>query len=757
MKKVFYLLLLLVASCTSYSQAPLGNKKSIVYALNLIGADSGIVFKSCIVDTTAANRGYLDTLPGVMFRDCSNNIWQRSGNARFWIRLKDTLRVLPPLVIIDSSNGYKYLKDTASATGAASTDSLHQVLERGNSSTLGMTLNRALTKFFAGGYGTNYSGIWFGDGPHDFTGTGVVGDNMGNLFHFATNKLQYDVGGFTMIQSANGLSLVPYNYASNSALFLPATSSTRVPIRYQLGADSLTSPVAGAIEPTNTNLYFTTADGVRHSLLSRINGIKQIGNSPNKFGASLIQDSLVLQPANADYPGIISAEAQEFTGNKTFLGNTYIAGTLDVGDNAYYNANVAFSVNSSRLNLFNMYDASANPLFTLKQTGRIGISNYVPEAKLHIKTYGIGTGQQDSSGIILDNPKQATSNSDLQNSPAIVWRGSSFVRGTTNTPVFPTHVPLVVPSDWRAYVKADSNYNGNAEKSKWVLEHKYAQRLYPSLALDSNWTEKFSVDYSGRITANFLTLYSDATVAGNISANSITTNSITAGNINAYNYALSGNTGDAGQFLMATGGGGQTWGSTDTVAANPGAFQTHYQANGTLGNVYRYKALMGQQTAATGITTGSLTVGQVYTIDTYNSGDDFSNMALISGTINTTGAIFQAINADPISWAAASSLSHTNLPYFVVLQNTLPGTISYTYNGVGDYSFHIDDIFLETKTIVTIGPGFYYAGTGYTYTYYANRADNSNIHIQTGTETVGVSLVDDAFPRLVPITIEIYP
>lgn len=60
-----------------------------------------------------------------------------------------------------------------------------------------------------------------------------------------------------------------------------------------------------------------------------------VGSSPNASGASAAGDMLTLQPADSNFPGIVTTSSQTFSGDKTFLGNIYAAnltGTI-VGSN----------------------------------------------------------------------------------------------------------------------------------------------------------------------------------------------------------------------------------------------------------------------------------------------------------------------------------------------------------------------------------------------------------------------------------------
>jgi hypothetical protein len=60
--------------------------------------------------------------------------------------------------------------------------------------------------------------------------------------------------------------------------------------------------------------------------------IGAVGSTPNAFGATIVSDTtsrtIVLEPADATHPGIVTAGAQTFGGDKTFAGNTTLNGTL---------------------------------------------------------------------------------------------------------------------------------------------------------------------------------------------------------------------------------------------------------------------------------------------------------------------------------------------------------------------------------------------------------------------------------------------
>lgn len=124
---------------------------------------------------------------------------------------------------------------------------------------------------------------------------------------------------------------------------------------------------------------------------------------------------------------------------------------------------------------------------------------------------------------------------------------------------------------------------------------------------------------------------------------------------------------------------------------------------------YIYSALLKQQEPDTQ-TSGTLERGAKYTLTTYVSGDDFSNMELISGTVNTSGSVFRAITTAPTVYTNGSTLTYDGSPYVVSLdknnvvnplQNTLPVPVSFTY--VSDGEFVMAFNYLSSKVHVLIG------------------------------------------------------
>ena len=127
-----------------------------------------------------------------------------------------------------------------------------------------------------------------------------------------------------------------------------------------------------------------------------------------------------------------------------------------------------------------------------------------------------------------------------------------------------------------------------------------------------------------------------------------------------------------------------------------------------------YKALLSEDAPIATKTSGTFTVGQIWTINTYNTDDDFSNMELISGTMNTNGCVFRATSTTPTHWAHLSDLSYDGAPYIVSTDsngnlnpfvNTLGGDIIWSYVSAGYYEGTLTGAFIEEKIFLNISGG----------------------------------------------------
>lgn len=106
-------------------------------------------------------------------------------------------------------------------------------------------------------------------------------------------------------------------------------------------------------------------------------------------------------------------------------------------------------------------------------------------------------------------------------------------------------------------------------------------------------------------------------------------------------------------------------------------------------SVSTYKALLTQTATFSGTSIGgfgglgSLIIGEEYTIDDYQSGDDFSNIAnVVSGIINETGCVFVATGELPDIWSNGSQLTSSGNLVVSVLTNNLGFDIEW-FNDIG--------------------------------------------------------------------------
>jgi hypothetical protein len=95
-------------------------------------------------------------------------------------------------------------------------------------------------------------------------------------------------------------------------------------------------------------------------------------------------------------------------------------------------------------------------------------------------------------------------------------------------------------------------------------------------------------------------------------------------------------------------------------------------------SVSTYKALLTQTATFSGTSIGGfggfsgLIIGEEYTIDDYQLGDDFSNIAnIVSGIINETGCVFVATGELPAIWSNSSQLTSSGNLVVSVLTNNL--------------------------------------------------------------------------------------
>lgn len=124
----------------------------------------------------------------------------------------------------------------------------------------------------------------------------------------------------------------------------------------------------------------------------------------------------------------------------------------------------------------------------------------------------------------------------------------------------------------------------------------------------------------------------------------------------------------------------------------------------------KYKKITGNiskngDTDPQSATGGSLTIGQTYTINTYNSGDDFTNVGAPS---NATGVKFIATGDTPADWTNSSQLDYDNGNLnFTINQNSL-GNIWVELISNGTYNIKSSGLFgADMKKIeVLISSGY---------------------------------------------------
>jgi hypothetical protein len=107
-----------------------------------------------------------------------------------------------------------------------------------------------------------------------------------------------------------------------------------------------------------------------------------------------------------------------------------------------------------------------------------------------------------------------------------------------------------------------------------------------------------------------------------------------------------------------------------------------------------YRALLTQTGSISGTIINSfdygLIIGETYTITSYQSGDDFSNIANVQeGVINQTGCVFIATGQTPNFWNNASELASDGGLIVDVLENTLGYDIDWEWAPFGGNGYCI--------------------------------------------------------------------
>ncbi len=169
-----------------------------------------------------------------------------------------------------------------------------------------------------------------------------------------------------------------------------------------------------------------------------------------------------------------------------------------------------------------------------------------------------------------------------------------------------------------------------------------------------------------------------------------------------------------------------------------------------------YYTIIDQNAPIASQTSGTFAIGEIWTINTYNANDDFSNMELISGVMNTNGCKFRATSDTPAHWDHSSDLSYDGAPYVVStnsdgnlapFENTI-GNIVWGYNSVGNYSGTLNGAFPLDKTSVSVQC---VPTTGYFTVIYLNDANSFTLQV-SNQALVGI----DGFIWHTPIEIRVY-
>jgi hypothetical protein len=175
-----------------------------------------------------------------------------------------------------------------------------------------------------------------------------------------------------------------------------------------------------------------------------------------------------------------------------------------------------------------------------------------------------------------------------------------------------------------------------------------------------------------------------------------------------------------GGDVSIIGGGARDNGDYGNVNIGVGNKQWTFNQDGNLINPnYRYYSALLTQTAPQTLTNYigplGLIVGETYIITDYISGDDFSNMEIISGDTNTTGCVFKATSSYVNNWNYGSTIVSSGNLIVTTLENTFDVDFVWSIE-MGAYvctpSYIGNTLFQTNKTIVKVS-------TTYPYGYYS--------------------------------------
>lgn len=141
----------------------------------------------------------------------------------------------------------------------------------------------------------------------------------------------------TMSSSAFQNAIKAINGIQRQTLSITAAASASVDAVTVTNTDAdstiaITLPVQDGSSPTKPYGFLTYADWQKIQSAVQTITIGAVASSPDVNGASIVTDStsrqIILHPADATHPGIVTAGAQTFGGDKTFEGNTTVNGSL---------------------------------------------------------------------------------------------------------------------------------------------------------------------------------------------------------------------------------------------------------------------------------------------------------------------------------------------------------------------------------------------------------------------------------------------
>lgn len=133
----------------------------------------------------------------------------------------------------------------------------------------------------------------------------------------------------------------------------------------------------------------------------------------------------------------------------------------------------------------------------------------------------------------------------------------------------------------------------------------------------------------------------------------------------------------------------------------------------TIDDIRGYKVYTALLTQSGGdaplyITTGTITIGTTYQIDTPTGNTDFTN---VGAPNNNNGTYFVATGTTPNNWGGSALLYNEGAPVATVLENTI-GNIWFTYTGTGQYLCYSDGLFINRKSTITLGNVTWDGGSG---------------------------------------------